>query len=181
MHARWLIPTGAIVGTAVAGTFAQVAYATQYLSVEQAQRAAFPQATEFRAVQAPDAKLAASVGAAAGWSPRIWQARAADQGQGWLIVDQVLGKSELITYALALDAAGVVISIEVLDYRESHGGEIRMPAWRHQFVGKTAKDSGELTREIKNISGATLSCRHLTEGVQRLLKLYDLALRPAAV
>ena len=174
MHARWLIPTGALVGT-----FAQVAYATQYLSVEQAQRAAFPQATEFHIVAPPDAKLTTSVGAAAGWSPRIWQARTGDQGQGWLIVDQVLGKSELITYALALDSAGAVISVDVLDYRESHGGEIRMPAWRHQFVGKTAKDSADLTREIKNISGATLSSRHLTEGVQRLLKLYDLALRPA--
>jgi Na+-translocating ferredoxin:NAD+ oxidoreductase RnfG subunit len=174
MRARWLIPTGALVGS-----FAHVAYATQYLSVEQAQRAAFPQATEFRAVEASDAKLAASVGAAAGWSPRIWQARTAEARQGWLIVDQVLGKSELITYALALDAAGAVISIEVLDYRESHGSEIRLPAWRRQFVGKTAKESGELTREIKNISGATLSCRHLTEGVQRLLKLYELSLRTA--
>jgi Na+-translocating ferredoxin:NAD+ oxidoreductase RnfG subunit len=174
VRARWLIPTGALVGT-----FAQVAYATQYLSVEQAQRAAFPQASEFRLREAPDAKWAASVGATAGWSPRIWEARTTDARQGWLVVDQVLGKSELITYALALDAAGAVISVDVLDYRESHGGEIRMPAWRHQFVGKTAKESAELTRQIKNISGATLSCRHLTEGVQRLLKLYDLALRPA--
>jgi Na+-translocating ferredoxin:NAD+ oxidoreductase RnfG subunit len=175
MRARWLIPTGALVGT-----FAQVAYATQYLSVEQAQRAAFPQASEFSVVAAPDANLAATIGPAAGWSPQIWQARAADKNQGWLIVDQVLGKSELITYALALDAAGAVISVDVLDYRESHGGEIRLPAWRRQFVGKTVKDAGELNREIKNISGATLSCRHLTEGVQRLLKLYDLSLRTAA-
>lgn len=178
MRARWLIPAAAIAGGAVAGTFAQVACATQYLSVQQAQRAAFPQAAEFRAVQVSPAKLAASVGAAAGWSPQIWQARAGDQVQGWLIIDQVVGKSELITYALALDSAGVVVSVEVLDYRESHGSEIRLPAWRHQFVGKTTKDFGELTREIKNISGATLSCRHLTEGVQRLLKLYDVALRP---
>ena len=174
MRARWLIQTGALVGS-----FAQIAYATQYLSVEQAQRAAFPQATEFRVVEPPDAKLTTSVGAAAGWSPSIWQVRVGDQGQGWLIVDQVLGKSEIITYALALDAAGAVISVDVLDYRESHGSEIRLPAWRHQFVGKTANESGALTREIKNISGATLSCRHLTEGVQRLLKLYDLGLRTA--
>ena len=173
MRAHWLIPTGAIVGT-----FAQVAYATQYMSTEQAQHAAFPQALEFRAVAPPDASRAKLIGAPAGWSPRIWQARAADQGQGWLIVDQVLGKSELITYALALDASGAVISVDVLDYRESHGGEIRMPAWRRQFVAKTVKEAGDLTREIRNISGATLSCRHLTEGVQRLLKLYDIALRP---
>jgi Na+-translocating ferredoxin:NAD+ oxidoreductase RnfG subunit len=173
MRANWLIPTGALVGS-----IAQVVYATQFMSVEQAQRAAFPQAREFRAIAPPDVNLTKSIGAAAGWSPRIWQARATDQLQGWLIVDQVLGKSELITYALALDAGGAVISVEVLDYRESHGGEIRLPAWRRQFVGKAAKDTSELTREIRNISGATLSCRHLTEGVQRLLKLYDVSLRP---
>jgi hypothetical protein len=173
IRAHWLIPAGALVGT-----FAQVAHATQYMSVEQAQRAAFPQASEFRAIAAAAAKLAAPIGAPAGWSPRIWQARAGDQSQGWLIVDQVLGKSEIITYALALDAGGAVISVEILAYRESHGAEIRLPAWRRQFVGKTAKEAGELTHEIRNISGATLSCRHLTEGVQRLLKLYAAALRP---
>jgi hypothetical protein len=177
MRARWLIPTSAVVG---ALAFAQVAHATQYMSVEQAQRAAFPQAAEFRSGPAPDAQLAASIGAAPGWSPHIFEARAPDRRLGWLIVDQVLGKSELITYALALDAGGAVISVEVLDYRESHGGEIHLPAWRHQFVGKTANDAGALNREVKNISGATLSCRHLTEGVQRLLKLYDAALRQAA-
>jgi len=134
MYVRWLIPLGT-----AAASMAQVAYATQYMSVEQAQHAAFPHALEFRAVAPPDAKLGASIGAAAGWSPQIWQARTADQVHGWLIVDQVLGKSELITYALALDAAGAVTSVEVLDYRESHGGEIRLPAWRRQFAGKTVR------------------------------------------
>lgn len=168
MHVRWLIP----LGTAAAAT-AQVAYATQYLSVEQAQRAAFATATEFRTLPQLDASVAASLAAPVGWSPRIFEARAADKSLGWLMIDQVIGKSELITYALALDPAGAVISVEVLEYRESHGGEIRMPAWRKQFVGKTPADASALGGEIKNISGATLSCRHLTEGVQRLLKLHE--------
>ena len=167
MQVRWLIPLGA-----AAAATAQVAYATQYLSVEQAQRAAFAGASEFRALPPIDASTATSLAAPAGWSPHVFEARADGKSLGWLIVDQVIGKSELITYALALDAAGGVISVEVLEYRESHGGEIRMPAWRKQFVGKTPADAGALGGEIKNISGATLSCRHLTEGVQRLLKLY---------
>src|SRR5450432_1634917 len=121
MRANWLIPTGAVL--AGVSAVAQVAHATQYMTVEQAQRAAFPQATEFRASAGPDAAVAASLGADAGWSPRIFEARAGEKRTGWLIEDQVLGKSELITYALALDPAGVVISVEVLDYRESHGGE----------------------------------------------------------
>lgn len=172
MQVRWLIPLGA-----AAAATAHVAYATQYLSVEQAQRAAFASASEFRALPAIDTAIATSLGAPAGWSPRIFEARADSKTLGWLVVDQVIGKSELITYALALDPAGAVISVEVLEYRESHGGEIRMPAWRKQFVGKTSADAGALGGEIKNISGATLSCRHLTEGVQRLLKLYARALK----
>ncbi len=174
MHVRWLIPAGA--GLAA---LAPAAYATQYLSVEQAGRAAFPQATEFRAHAAPDAATAARLGAPPDWAPRVLEARGAGGRLGWLIVDQVLGKSELITYALALDAAGAVRSLEVLDYRESHGGEVRLAPWRAQFVGKTARDPVVLNQDIRNISGATLSCRHLTDGVRRLLQLYNATLREA--
>ena len=35
----------------------------------------------------------------------------------------------------------------------------------------------KLDEDIQNISGATLSCRHLTDGVKRLLALYDLVLK----
>jgi len=170
MNVRWLLPL-------VAAPVAQVAYAAQYMTIEQAQRAAFPDANAFAAIALD--KAASGVPAAPpGWSPKVWQARAGERSLGWLLVDQVIGKSELIGYALALDMHGVVISVEVLDYRESHGGEIRLAPWRRQFVGKTAADPLALSQEIKNISGATLSCRHLTEGVQRLLKLYNAALRP---
>ena len=175
MRVRWLIPAGAC-----AAVLAPAAYATQYLSVEQAQHAAFPLATTFTPLAAPDAAALAALGAPAGWAPRILAARGADGALGWLIVDQVLGKSEMITYATALDAHGAVLAVEVLDYREAHGGEIRMPAWRQQFVGKTPADAAALGSEIKNISGATLSCRHLTEGVQRVLRLHALLLASPA-
>ena len=169
MRARWLIPVG--VGAA---QVAQIAHATQYMTVEQAQHAAFPQATAFELTRAD---LGASApGAPAGWSPRIWQARNGDQALGWFFADAVIGKSEAIDYALALDAKGAVIALEVLQYRESHGSEVRLAPWRKQFVGKTVRDPVALNQDIKNISGATLSCRHLTEGVQRLLKLREHAL-----
>ena len=171
MNVRWLIPFGV-----AAAPLAQVAFAAQYMTIEQAQRAAFPDATAFQ----PAAPAAAELQAiATGWSPKVWSARSGERELGWLLVDQVIGKSEAITYAVALDANGAVVSIEILDYRESHGGEIRLAGWRKQFVGKTAADPVELNRDIKNISGATLSCRHVTEGVQRLLKLYRTSLSSA--
>jgi Na+-translocating ferredoxin:NAD+ oxidoreductase RnfG subunit len=172
MKIQWLIPLGV-----AAAPMAQVAYAAQYMTVEQAQRAAFPQATEFQPTPLGADSLKA-VAAAQGWTPKAWRALAGGAGQGWLIADQVIGKSELITYAVAFDTRGAVLSVEILDYRESHGGEIRLAGWRGQFVGKTAADPVELNKDIRNISGATLSCRHVTESVQRLLKLYQAALRP---
>ena len=170
MRVRWLAPV-------LAAPIVQVAYATQYLTIEQAQRAAFPLAGEFRPA-AIDAGQATALGGA-GWSPKAWEVRAGGRALGWFFVDQVIGKSELITYSVALDPRGSVLGVDVLDYRESHGGEIRLGGWRRQFVGKTAGDPVELNRDIKNISGATLSCRHVTEGVQRLLKLYAADLRSA--
>lgn len=166
-RARWILPLGLV---AVPAAY-HVAHATQYLSVAEAQRAMFAEADEFVALPAIDAGTAAPLGAP-GWSPQRFEARAAGKRLGWFTVDRVIGKVELITYALALDADGKVKALEILDYRETHGGEVRLPAWRKQFVGKDADEPVELGRDIKNISGATLSSRHVTEGVHRLLQLH---------
>ena len=138
---------------------APAAHATVYLSVEQAQQALFP-GSRFTPLDLHRAE-------------RVWRA----SSQGWFIVDKVLGKRELITYAVGLDAHGRVLGVEILEYLESHGGEIRNADWRAQFVGKSAHDPLQLDRDIRNISGATLSCRHLTDGVKRVLSLYETVLR----
>jgi Na+-translocating ferredoxin:NAD+ oxidoreductase RnfG subunit len=152
------------------------AYATQYMTVTEAQKAAFPDATQFVAMAGPDAATVTALGAAPGWTPHVFDARNGDAHLGYVIVDQVIGKSEAMTYALAIDARGAVVSLEILQYRESHGGEVRIAGWRKQFAGKTASAPPVFNKDIKNISGATLSCRHLTEGVQRLLAYYAKAL-----
>ncbi len=135
------------------------AHATVYLSVEQAQQALFP---------------------GAGFTPvplerkeRVWSASSG----GWFVLDKVLGKHELITYAVALSPDGKVRGVEILEYRESHGGEIRDPRWRAQFAGKGVNDPLELDRDISNISGATLSCRHVTDGIKRIVALHASLLR----
>jgi Na+-transporting NADH:ubiquinone oxidoreductase subunit NqrC len=61
--------------------------------------------------------------------------------------------------------------MEVLAYRESHGAEIKQSAWRKQFVGKKGPGTMRFADDIRNISGATLSCQHVTEGMQRLSAL----------
>ena len=158
------------------------AHATQYLSIAEAQRELFPGAASFvnRTLQLTPAQRKA-IGKAAGIMPGVnqpvWEVRGREGRQGWLFVDRVTGKHELITYALALDVSGTVRGLEILEYRETYGGEIRNPGWRQQFVGKRAGSALRLGTDIRNISGATLSSRHVTDGVRRLLATYDILLR----
>lgn len=90
---------------------------------------------------------------------------------GVAMFDAVIGKHELIDYLVALDHAGKVRFIEILAYRESYGGTIRNQGWRDQFAGRSPKDPPDHGKNIINISGATLSCRHVTEGVRKLLAI----------
>ena len=104
---------------------------------------------------------------------RIWRA----PDGGWLVIDEVVGKHEMITYAVAISNIGSVIGIEVLEYVESYGYEVSEVQWRQQFIGKTIKDPIKLNQDIQNIGGATLSSKHLTDGVKRITVLHDLALK----
>lgn len=154
------------------------AYATQYLSTEAAQKTLFPEATAFvpHAVVLNDNQRAA-VEKASGVRlrvvrPAVWRVETQGRAMGWYVQDEVYGKHEFITYAVALDANGAVRGLEILDYRETHGGQIRNPAWRAQFTGKRHGDALRLDQDIQNISGATLSCKHISEGVRRVLAIH---------
>lgn len=105
---------------------------------------------------------------------RIW--KTADGS--WFIVDEVVGKHEMITYAVALNSSGSIMGVEILEYVESYGYEVAEAQWRKQFTGKSAANPIKLNQDIQNISGATLSCKHLTDGVKRVAVFYELALKP---
>ena len=96
---------------------------------------------------------------------------------GWLIIDNVIGKHEFIDFAVAIKADGSVKGVEIMTYRESYGGEVKNPKWRAQFSGKSTAAPVKIDADIKNISGATLSSVHITEGVRRLLHTWSLVLK----
>ena len=174
---RWAAPPAIVV------SIAAPALAMRYLSVEQAQKVAFPDATRF--VEAHVIFTPADVAAIERRSgqkvlargQQVWRAFSGDRMVGFFIVDYVIGKHLVIDYAVALDPNGRVGHVEILEYRESYGGEISNRSWLAQFVGKTSQDPLQLDQDIRNISGATLSSRHVTEGVKRVLALYDTCLR----
>lgn len=179
---EWLMPAGAMLA---AVTVSVPVRAVQYLDLAQAQKALYPAATEFRPLpvvltgaqresieQAAGAKVRSA-------ELRVWEARDASGTVGHFFVDEVTGKHEFITYAVAISPTGRVSGIEVMDYREAYGGQIRDERWRGQFAGKSAADPLKIDQDIRNISGATLSCSHVTDGVRRLLATWEATLKGA--
>lgn len=161
-----------------------VVIAADYLSVDAAQKAIFPDADAFREVLLPQTpEQSRALLARAGPQPprgmvRIWSATRGGVLLGHVFVDEVIGRQSLITYAVGIDTEGALRNLEILAYRESHGGEIRNAAWRQQFAHRDALEQLRFRVDIKNISGATLSSEHVTQGVRWLLALWQSALRP---
>ncbi|MDP9928718.1 FMN-binding protein [Variovorax paradoxus] len=153
-------------------------YATTYFTTEEAQQAIFPGEKLAPAFVTLTNQQAKKIEDATDVNVRhkdikVWKA----SGGGWFILDEVVGKHEFITYAVGLNPDGSVKQIEIVDYRESYGYEVRNPDWRKQFTGKTSAAPLKLEQDIHNISGATLSARHVTDGVKRVLATYAIALK----
>ena len=166
-----LIPV-ALVSTPIAG------HAVVYLNADQARAAIFPGGQGTPTTVKLTAEQRKAIETASGVRQRNDEVRAWRMGGGgWFIVDDVIGKHEFITFAVGITAGGAVKGVEIMEYRETYGGEVRNPAWRAQFTGKTKAAPLKLDEDIKNISGATLSSRHIAEGVKRLLAVQDLVLR----
>jgi Na+-translocating ferredoxin:NAD+ oxidoreductase RnfG subunit len=166
IHSLWLLPVAAIVSPV---------YAADYLSVEQAQKAIFPDAQSFEASIAKFSsdqkdKIKSLSGVRQRWdAQKMWRAVKDGKTLGWFLVDEVIGKHEFITYGVGVTPDGHVVNLEIMSYRESYGGGVREASWRKNFVGKTLADPFKLDEDVPNISGGTLSSRNVLDGVKRVL------------
>lgn len=150
-------------------------FAAVYLQRDEALKLLAPTASAFerRPITLDAAALASATGTRTPrtFKPECWAARTDAALVGWVLFDHVIGKYELIDYAVGFAPSGAIAGVEIVAYRESHGAEIRNARWRGQFVGRSRPESMRFDEDIRNISGATLSSRHVTEGVQRLSAL----------
>lgn len=179
---RIVLAASAIVAAAVPTS----AFAVDYLSAEQAAKLMFPDADGFEAhpvaldaAQLRQLEAQGVRGRSANWV--VQAAKRAGATLGFVVTDEVIGKVELIGYAVGIALDGSIKQVEILSYRESHGFEIRLPAWRRQFVGKGSSSTLRVGDDIANISGATLSCSHVTDGVRRIVAVVALARRTGAL
>jgi Na+-translocating ferredoxin:NAD+ oxidoreductase RnfG subunit len=177
MHRRSLLKTLAYAMGGLCAVTDRVSAKT-YLTVEQAQKSLWkgtalrPVVVELTKEQMKSIQAASKVRVR---SNRLNAWKTPDGG--WFIVDQIIGKHEFIDMAVALSPAGKVNGVEILEYRESYGHEIINPKWLAQFIGKGPGQHLKVDKEIRNISGATLSSVHVTEGINRLTETWVQVLR----
>jgi Na+-translocating ferredoxin:NAD+ oxidoreductase RnfG subunit len=88
---------------------------------------------------------------------------------GFAQVRNVKGKDQPITYLVAIDPSDALKDIDVLVYREPYGGEVAYERWRKQFRGKSTSAPLAVGKDIRNISGATISSHSVTLGVRQTL------------
>ncbi len=93
------------------------------------------------------------------------EARSGQRLLGYAVIGDVLGKHKPITYLIAFSPQHSVSAVEILEYRENYGDEIRFESFRSQLVGREPGKPLRLHEEIRNISGATISCRSLIRAV----------------
>ena len=87
------------------------------------------------------------------------------------ILDEI-GKELPITIGVAI-SSGAIASVDVLEFRESRGWEVRYPFFTDQFVDARLGPNDKLDRRIDGITGATMSVDAVTRVAQVALLLHE--------
>ncbi len=99
----------------------------------------------------------------------LWRIHQADSLVGYALLDNVYGKSLPITFMVIYDSKGSMLSVEIVKYRESHGGAVSNRSWLDQFIaGQSNTKEYAIGKNIDGISGATISASAITKGVYKL-------------
>jgi hypothetical protein len=111
------------------------------------------------------------------WEPayRIFTVKCRERVAGWVVVVEEIGKHRPITFAVAITPEGAVHDLAVLAYREAYGGEVRERRFLRQYVRKTLADPLVPYRDVRNISGATLSVEATGRAARKAIAVLKVA------
>jgi len=151
-----------------------------FLTEAAAPAAVFPRATDFERTIVPStpelrAQIQTRLGAL---RPSLWEeeyviftAKHRAMLLGYGVIVEEIGKHQPITFIVGVRPDGKVAEVAIMAYREPYGGEVRYPRFLAQYTGKTLRDPLLPYRDIHNITGATLSCQSIGQGVRKALAL----------
>lgn len=145
-------------------------YWTRQALVESFFGAAPVASVEFQPTPAEVAAIKATLGYRLP-RPRYELLVGTDPGARFAVIDDQLGQHEPITFAVLLDEAVTVRRIEIMVYREAYGDGVRAELFRGQFAGLGLDSPMRPGKEIRIVSGATISTRAIAMGTRRACAL----------
>jgi Na+-translocating ferredoxin:NAD+ oxidoreductase RnfG subunit len=155
-----------------------------FLALEKAPQVVLPDADawEKQEIRLNPEQLARAKQLAAPARPSIWEptfvtfiGRKAGSIVGYAIVCEEIGKHRPITFIVSAGPDGRVRDTAIMAYREPIGGEVRQSRFLKQFSEKSLQDPIMQHKDIRNISGATLSVQALSRGVRKALAVMKVA------
>jgi hypothetical protein len=156
------------------------AQAGSFLTLEQAPHAVFPEGTsvEQRHVPSTPQLRETVMGDLGSTKPSLWEpdyvlftVHRDGNLLGYAVVVEEIGKHRPITFVVGVRPDGAVQDVALMVYREPYGGEVRAPRFLAQYRGKNLTASLLPFRDIRNITGATLSAEAIGRGVRKALAL----------
>ena len=83
------------------------------------------------------------------------------------------GKWGPIEYIINMNMEGEILNLAVMSFVEKRGKPIAKRMFLKQFIGKTIKDKFKVKKDIRPISGATISSRSACFAVKKCTVLYN--------
>ena len=97
------------------------------------------------------------------------------QKAGVAVIEEQPGKWGPVEFIVALDpVSGKVKNLGVLAYSEKRGRPIARRNFLDQFVGKGGSDLIQVHKDIRAVSGATISSEASCFAVKKVIALYEL-------
>ena len=156
------------------------AWSTVLISVEEALNLAFPDATTARETlflsEEQQKTVAEQSGAEITSALATRYVAKGEDGavRGWAYLDTHRVRTLPETLMIVLDADGKVQRVEVVTFREPLEYMPRK-GWYTQYDGQILDDDLALKRDIRPVTGATLTARATTEAVRRVLAIHAVA------
>jgi len=92
---------------------------------------------------------------------------------GYCVETEVKGRSGPFRIRVLTDPQLLVVRAAVISYPWLHGRDVSRSAFTDQFRGKGPGDSIVVGDDIDAMSGATISCNAMADGIRETLKLLD--------
>jgi hypothetical protein len=90
---------------------------------------------------------------------------------GYCVESELVSRSGPFRIRAFLDQQLVLKRVTVTSYPWERGRDVRKRAFTSQFEGKGPDDAIEIGKDIDAMTGATISCRVVSEGVRDSIKI----------